>query len=132
MDRVELLMRRRNVRAFIEADPVRISIVRHPDPVKNPDTGGFVSQPDGPPLPWQTARIVQNVRRYTDGLVNAEAGDIPNSQYRLIGMHTLDIKVDDEFTWLGENYKVTGIHEARQESVFAAIHLLGGDNRAEA
>jgi hypothetical protein len=42
----------------------------------------------------------------------------------------MDIQVDDEFVWLGENYKVTGIHEARQESVFAAIDLLGHDNRA--
>jgi hypothetical protein len=131
MDRVELLMRRRNVKAFIDADPVRISIVRHPTPVKNPDTGGYViPEGDVPPLPWQTARIVQNVRRYTDGLVHAEAGDIPNSEYRLIGMHTMDIEVDDTFTWLGEWYKVTGIYEARQESVFAAIDLLGHENRA--
>lgn len=129
MDRVELLMRRRNVKAFIDADPVRISIHRPAEPVRNPDTGGYVAQPDVPPLPWQTARIVQNVRRYTDGIVHAEAGDIPNTQYRLIGMHTMDIEVDDTFTWLGENYKVTGIHEARQESVFAAIDLLGHDNR---
>jgi len=129
MDRVELLMRRRNVRAFIDADPVEISIVRHPEPVKNPDTGGYVSQPDVAPLPPQKARIVQNVRRYTDGMVNAEAGDIPKSDYRLIGNYTLDLEKEDEFVWLGENYKVTGIHEARTESVFAAIDLLGADNR---
>ena len=93
-------------------------------------TGGYVAQPNVPPLPSQTARIVQNVRRYTDGLVNAEAGDIPNSEYRLVAKHTMNIKVNDMFKWKGENYKVTGIHEAREESVFAAIQLLGPDNRA--
>lgn len=130
MDRVELLMRRRSVRAFIEADPVEISLTRPQPPVKNPGTGGYVKQPDVPPLPPQQARIVQNLRRYTDGLVNAEAGDIPNSQYRLVAMPTMDIEVNDSFTWAGENYKVTGIHQAREESVFAAIDLLGPDNRA--
>lgn len=130
MDRTELLMRRRSVSAFIKADPVKIRIQRDLPPVKNPDTGGYIQQASVPPLPPQTARIVQNVRRYTDGIVNAEAGDIPNSAYRLVGPHTMNIEVNDEFTWLGENYKVTGIHQARQESVFAAIDLLGPDNRA--
>lgn len=130
MDKTELIMRRKNVRAFIDADPVQISIIRKPDPVKNPLTGGYVKQSDVPPLDPQTARIIQNVRRYTAGIVNSEAGDIPHTEYRLLGMHTLDLERDDEFKWLGENYKVVGIHKARTESVYAAIELLGEDNRA--
>jgi len=131
MDRVELLMRRRNVAAFIDADPVQITFERRQAPVKNPNTGGYVkSSSVTPPLPPQKARIVQNVRRYTAGLVNAEAGDIPHTEYRLLGNHTLDIEVNDKFQWLGENYEVIGIHVAREESVFAAITLLGPDNRA--
>lgn len=129
MDKTELLMRRRNVRAFIKADPATIVIRRKASPARNPNTGGYVQGADVPPLDPQVVRIVQNVRRYTDGIVNAEAGDIPNSEYRLVGLHTLDIEVDDEFTWLNENYKVEGIHVARIESVFAAISLLGPDNR---
>lgn len=129
MDRTELLMRRRSVTAFIKADPVKIRIHRDPPPIKNPATGGYVQQESVPPLLPQTARIVQNVRRYTDGLVNAEAGDIPNSQYRLVASHTTNIEVNDTFKWMGENYKVTGIHIPRIESVFAAIELLGPDNR---
>ena len=130
MDKTELLMRRRSVKAFIKADPVKIQIHRDPPPVKNPNTGGYIQQASVPPLPPQTARIVQNVRRYTAGIINAEAGDIPNSEYRLVASHTMNIEVNDTFKWLGENYKVIGIYEARQESTFAAIELLGPDNRA--
>lgn len=121
-------MRRRNVQAFIDADPIELIVLREAEAVKNPASGGYVKQADVP-LASQKARIVQNVRRYTTGLVNSEAGDIPNTEYRLLGMHTLDLKIDDKFKWLGENYKVLGIHEARQESTFAAIQLLGPDNR---
>lgn len=128
MDKAELIMRRRNVREFIRADSITITITRKAAAVKNTLTGGYTPG-IGTPLAAQKARIVQNVRRYTAGIVNSEAGDIPNSEYRLIGLHTMDIEVDDVFLWLGENYRVIGIHEARQESVFAAIQLLGADNR---
>lgn len=128
MDKTELIMRRKNVRAFIDADPVFIEVTRKTAPVKNPQTGGFKPGVDVKLLP-QKARIVQNVRRYTAGLVNAEAGDIPDSEYRLIGNYTLDLEANDTFTWLGEHYTVLGIHTARQESVFAAITLRGPENR---
>lgn len=128
MNPTELLMRRRNVQAFIDADPFTLVVVRAQPPIKNTATGGYIAQPDVPLAP-QKARIVQNVRRYTSGIVNSEAGDIPNSEYRLVGMHTLDLEPNDQFAWLGENYRVTGIHMARTESTFAAIELLGPDNR---
>lgn len=128
MNQTELIMRRRNVQAFIDADPFILEVTRAVAPVKNTATGGYIAQPDVT-LDPQKARIVQNVRRYTAGLVNSEAGEIPNSEYRLVGMHTLDLEPNDKFKWLGENYKVLGIHEARQESTFAAIELLGPDNR---
>lgn len=130
MDKIELLMRRRSVYAFIAADPVQLALSRKATPVKNPATGGYVlSTSDPSVLDPQTMRIVQNVRRYTDGLVNAEAGDIPDSEYRLIARHDADIEVNDTFVWLGEYYKVTGIHTTRTESIFAAIELDGKQNR---
>ena len=128
MDKTELIMRRKNVRAFIDADPVFIDVIRKTPPVKNPQTGWFKPGVNET-LPTQKARIVQNVRRYTAGLVNAEAGDIPDSEYRLIGNYTIDLEANDTFTWLGEHYTVLGIHTARQESVFAAITLRGPENR---
>lgn len=127
MNRVELIMRRRNVKAFIEADPVIIEFSRNGESVKTA-AGGYVRSAPAS-LPPQMARIVQNKRRYNNGIVNSEAGDIPHTDYLLIGNHTLDIAEEDEFTWLGEYYKVTGIHKARTESVLASIDLLGEVNR---
>jgi hypothetical protein len=130
VDRVELLMRRRSVYAFIDADPAELVLERKMEPIKNPDTGGYTRSPDNPSvLGAQTMRIVQNVRRYTDGVVNAEAGDIPDTEYRLLARHDADIEVNDEFEWLGEYYKVLGIHGARTESILAAIELRGKQNR---
>ena len=130
MDKVELIMRRRSVYAFIDADPVQLAMSRKLPPLKNPDTGGYVLNPDSPlVLATQKMRIVQNVRRFTSSIENAEAGDIPNTEYRLIARHDADIEVNDTFVWLGENYWVEGIHTARTESVFAAISLVGPDNR---
>jgi len=130
MNTVELAMRRKNVRAFINADRFPLVVDRAAERVKNPETGGWI-MPNGArtPLPAQWARIVQNVRRYTAGIVNSESGDIPHTNYLLIGMHTLDLKVTDQFEWLGETYHVVGIFKARRESTLAAIDLLGVENR---
>lgn len=123
-------MRRRSVYAFIAADYFDLVLQRLPQPTRNTETGGYLKSPGGPlVLAPQRMRIVQNVRRFTDGLVNAEAGDIPNTDYRLIARHDADIQVNDTFVWQGDNYYVSGIHEARTESVFAAIDLLGKKNR---
>jgi len=126
MNHTELVMRRRNVLAFIQADPVQIVFTRDGEPTKTA-AGGLV--PGVPSvLPQQQARIVQNKRRYNNGLVNSEAGDIPHTDYLLIGMHTLDVEVGDRFTWLGEHYEVTGIHEPRQESHLCSIDFFGKPN----
>ncbi len=129
MNRAELLMRRKQVVAFVKADPFEL-IVHRPQPaVKNPLTGGMIKSGDAELLP-QEARIVQNVRRFTSGVEHAEAGDIPNSQYRLIATYATDLEPLDKFMWQGEWYKVMehGIHRARVESVYAAIELLGPPN----
>lgn len=129
MNTMELAMRRKNVRAFIDADRFPLVVSRAPERIKNTETGGWIMPSTRTPLPSQRARIVQNVRRYTAGIVNSEAGDIPHTNYLLIGMHTLDLQVTDEFEWLGETYHVVGIFKARRESTLAAIDLLGVENR---
>jgi len=127
MNNTELLMRRRNVRAYIKADPSDIVITRGGAPEKTAAGGYVKSAPT--PLPQQRVRIVQNKRRYNNGLVNSEAGDIPHTDYLLIAKHDANIEVEDAFTWLGINYKVTGISETRTESLLASIDLLGKENR---
>lgn len=128
MNQTELVMRRRNVAAFIKADPVNVSFTRLPEPTRTA-AGGLVAS-GAATLPAQQARIVLNKRRYTAGLVNAEAGEIPHTDYLLIAVHTTDIKEDDSFMWLGENYRVVGIYKARQESILASIDLLGQVNKS--
>lgn len=129
MNHTELVMRRRVVLAFIEADPIELVVTRESAPVRTA-AGGFVKGVVDDPLEPQLARIVQNKRRFNNGIINAEAGDIPHTDYLLLGMHTLDVEVDDEFKWQGRNYKVTGIHELRTESTLCSIDMLGPDNRA--
>jgi hypothetical protein len=129
MNPTELLMRRRNVKAFIDADPISLELTRLPERTKSP-AGGYTLSAPAAIIPPQVARIVLNKRRYNNGIVNAEAGEIPHTDYLLIGMHTLNVEVDDTFTWLGENYTITGKYKARQESTLCSIDLLGPDNRA--
>lgn len=130
MNHAELVMRRVNVREFIKADPIVLVLTREPEAVKNPGTGGYVAGAPIPPLEAQTARIVQNKRRYTNGVVNSEAGDIPHTDYLLIGMHTLNVEKDDIFMWAGEKYQITGISELRTESTLCSIDYFGKVNRA--
>jgi hypothetical protein len=129
MNRTELVMRRRNVLAFIKADPALVSFVRQLPPTKTP-AGGLV-RPSPRTLAPQQVRIIHNYRRYTDALVNSEAGEIPDSKYLLLGSHTLDIDENDTFEYMGEHYTVTGIHPFRTESVLAAIDYEGGPNRTQ-
>lgn len=128
MNHTELIMRRRNVQAFIDADPISLVISRQAEPVKNTGTGGYTRSGVPNTLPSQRARIVLNKRRYTTGIVNAEAGDIPHTEYLLIGKYTLNVQVDDEFMWMGEKYKITGIHKQRIESKLCMIELAGPPN----
>lgn len=130
MNLVELVMRRRNVLEFIKADPIDLVLSRKAPPVRSA-AGGWVQSPDAVvELASQLARIVQNKRRYNNGIVNSEAGDIPHTDYLLIGKHSLDVEVNDTFIWLGEHYQVTGIHKARTESFLCSIDLLGAENRS--
>lgn len=132
MNPVELMMRRRNVDAFEKADPIELRILRAPEPTKT-DAGGWV-QGDSEPLPApfdvQSARIVHNTRRYKAGLVNTEAGDIPDTDYLLIGSHTLNVEADDVFIWDGDYYKIIGVHPWRFESKLCALQFSGPPNRS--
>jgi hypothetical protein len=129
MNQTEMVMRRRTVSAFIDADKFSLVVTRALPPVKT-EAGGYAPNVQPPTvLPPQRARVVLNRRRYTAGIVNSEAGDIPHTDYLLIGMHTLDLQNEDEFDYRTDHYKVIGIYEARIESTLAAIELLGPRNR---
>jgi hypothetical protein len=126
MNRTELVMRRRNVAAFIAADPASVSFLRQ-GPSEKTSAGGRV-RPAPRTLDPQRVRIVHNTRRYHDSLVNSEAGEIPDAKYLMLGSHTLDVEKDDSFEWLGHHYKVKGIHPFRTESTLCAIDFDGPRN----
>jgi hypothetical protein len=112
---------------------MEVQFVRATAPIKTA-AGGYAPTSSPGTIPPQTVRIVHNTRRYKTGLVNAEAGDIPKTDYLLLGSHTLDVEVDDLFVWddLQGNvgyYKVTGIHPFRKESTLCSIEYDGPVNR---
>lgn len=127
MNPIEMVMRRRVFRAFVEADPVSVAFLRSAGRTKT-EAGGWVSTGNEVPLSPQVGRIVQSKRRYDSGLVNSEAGSIPDSQYQLLGFHTMDVEVDDRFTWLGNWYIIRGINDNRTESTLCAIDYDGPPN----
>lgn len=126
MNRTELVMRRRVFASFLKADPVLVAFSRKPTVTKTP-AGGTVRGPSLT-LDPQPGRIVQSKRRYDPGRVNSEAGSIPDTMYLLLGYHDMDVAVDDEFEWRGNNYKVVGIHPTRTESTLCAIDFNGPPN----
>lgn len=126
MNRTELVMRRRVFAAFVKADPVQVEFTRQGAVVYTP-AGGTVRGPSRM-LDPQQGRIVQAKRRYDPGLVNSEAGSIPDTQYLLLGYHDMDVAKDDEFVWLGNHFKVVGVHPTRTESTLCAIDFNGPKN----
>lgn len=127
MKQTELIMRRRVVKSFIKVDSVLISVSRKAVPQKS-GAGGY-TQGAALVIPPQQARIILNKRRFNNGLVNSEAGEIPHTDYLLLAEHTKNFKADDEFVWLGENYKIVALYGARTESILCTIDLLGPTNR---
>lgn len=126
MSQVERIVRRRLVRAFIEADSIQVQLVRQVNRTKT-EAGGWVTFP-APALPPQTARIVPSKRRFDNGLVNSEAGQIPHSEWLLLGFYNLDVEVNDTFLWQGSHYRITGILPNREERTLCSMTYHGESN----
>lgn len=122
MNPIELLMRRRNVAAFIDADPVDVVLSRATR-VRTP-AGGWV-EGSRTPLSSQRARIVDSVRRFANTQVNTEAGNIPTTAKVLIGLYNMDIEVGDDFTWNDAQWEVTAVKDTREERTVAAVDYYG-------
>lgn len=122
MNRIELLMRRRNVLAFIQADPISVIFTRQTKVKSN--AGGYITT-SVPLTQCQLGRIIPSKRRYAYTGVNTEAGQIPFWPYILEGLHDMDIQVADRFTWDGQEYEVKSIEADREEKTIAAIDFYG-------
>lgn len=118
MNRVELIMRRRQVKAFINADPVdiipeRVEMVRTP---AGGTTKGPVKQLD--PV---RVRIVNATRRFVNMQINTEAGSVPHSTFLLLAPHDAGLLEGDLFTWGGADLVVTSIHPSHEERLLAFV-----------
>lgn len=122
MNRAELIFRRRNVRAFIKADPVQVSFVRK---VKVKTSSGGWTWEELPPLAPQEGRIVDSKRRYANVQVNTEAGNIDLWPYILLGYHDMDIQENDVFKVDENVYQVKSVKADNQERVVAAVDYYG-------
>ena len=116
-NRVELLMRRRNVVEFREADELEVVLKRR---AKIPSAGGWKWGPETPLAP-QRVRIVPAKRRYGDETVNTEQGAIPTWPYVILGEPDMDIQEGDKFTWAGDDYIVKSIEADTEERTVAAV-----------
>lgn len=116
-NRVELLMRQRNVVEFREADEVEVVLKRRE---KIPSAGGWKWGPEASLAP-QRVRIVPAKRRYSDETVNTEQGAIPTWPYIILGAPDMDIKAGDTFTWDGDLYTVKSVETDREERTMAAV-----------
>lgn len=106
LDLKALKLLRKNMDAFIRADPVMIQLSRRVK-VKT-DAGGWVQ---GPPqtLEPQQFRIGWFTRRLSKSVENTAEGYISVQSYILIGRYNIDLLTDDEFDYAGDHYIVTEV-----------------------
>lgn len=106
MGNVELLAMRRQVLAFIEAQPIQLRLQR---PTWTDSAAGGRIEGDPVQLAWQRFRLVPFKRRLTRQTVDTQDGDIPLTEYVLVGRHNADVQTDDYFEYSGRTYRVVGV-----------------------
>lgn len=122
---------RKNLDAFIRADPIKVALSRQTK--VESDAGGFIKGP-AQTLELQEFRLVPFKRRLYDYTMNSSSGRIPMEQFALVGRFNVDIERDDEFT-IGKNrYRVKSIEPQTNEDrtktdrVVAMLEVQLGDN----
>lgn len=103
---IEIKLRRKNLAAYIAADPVQISFTRYPR--VDDGAGGWIKGLPVTIVP-QTMRLVPYKRRLSSLTDMVTAGEIPNVQYSLIAFYNADVERYDEFELEGEAMKVIGV-----------------------
>jgi hypothetical protein len=104
--RTEILLRRKNLLAYIAADPQIIVLTRYP---RIDDGAGGWRKGTPVEVGPQTMRLVPYKRRLSSLTDMVTAGEIPNAQYSLIGQYNADVERYDEFDLHGEWMKVIGV-----------------------
>jgi hypothetical protein len=124
MDVRAMPMLRRNVDAFIKADPVTISLQR----VVRVDTPAGAWTEEFYELPPQEFRLVPFKRRLTSQESNTQDGAIPHLSYSIVGRYTVDIAKGDIFDLNGDRWRVVGVEpntdrRSRTDRVVAELEV---------
>jgi hypothetical protein len=125
MNRVELLMHRREIAAYIKADYV--TVVLTPRKKVRTPSGAWVWEDQAPRRP-QRVRLVPYKRRLTDFVVNNTAGNVERLPYVLVGDHTMEVAQDDRFQVGDEKFVVKWVDIQREVRMAAGVDYLGGDS----
>lgn len=125
MNRAELVVRRRLVKAFIDADPVDIVLTRTS---KVATRGAGFKQGTPRDLDPLRGRIVPTKRRWTDPFVVIQPGDVIRYPFLFFCRFDADIEKNDEFEWNGEYFVIVSIDPKREERIQAGIDYLGKEN----
>lgn len=106
MDKRGLKILRRNLDAFIKADPIEVTLSR---PTKV-DAGNGGWKPGIPvTLNPQQMRLVPFKRRVSDDVQNTQDGQLMLAPYILVGRYNIDVQKGDEFTHNDLSYRVHSI-----------------------
>ena len=111
MNSAELRLRRQNLQAYIQADPVTVSFRRYP---QIDDGAGAWIKGAVQNIAPQTMRLVPYKRRLSSLTDHTADGDVPNVQYSLVATIDVDVQRWDEFTLNNAEYKVMGIEPKTQ------------------
>lgn len=111
----ELAARRRNLAAFISADPISVEFQRYPQ--TSDGAGAWVKGPVVV-VSAQTCRLIPYKRRLASLSDDVSAGDIPNVQYSLVGYWNMNVERWDEFFYNNAWYKVTGMEPNSERTEF--------------
>ncbi len=116
VSRAERVMSRRNVKAMVKGDRSQVVFTRV-DLIPDGEGGFFESEPYD--LKPQEVSIIPFKKRLVDGIQVTEFGQVPGQAKTLLAEFDIDIKVNDTFTWRGQNYRV-----AELEPILADIHTV--------
>jgi len=119
---VELMVRKRLVREFINVDYADVVFIRK---TRLKTSAGGYKEVELPLSKAQRIRLIPNKRRFASTFVNTEAGEIEKWPYILITDTNTDIKENDTFNYRGKDYKVMSIEPDREERTLAALDYYG-------
>lgn len=121
-NQTRILMSRRHTKAFMDRDPLSISLTRKTR--VDSGAGGWVHS-NPVTLDPQEFRMTPFKRRLGPGESASPDGDVANTQFLLMGTVDADIEKGDEFSVGDDNFLVLRVHFKRQVRTIAVVEWQG-------